>query len=238
MYEIGFHSQDFLNVLQNGRENLQKKLGLTPNLIRLKEWMQKMLQTVHIMWINFWNYRKIASDFELCDLDTIRIKLVSLYYFILFNCARYYEPKFGNSNLFFNFCVFSQQLIEIMKSNGILINLISFIVCVWRHHHHLKTFLLLCQINFVAMQYSKLLLIQPKINKNFSWTRILISLNILIKRTIFPLWSFSGVMQATTMGGAKLDKRYSPSFRDDSSRKQSAPKRKRDEVLRLVYIFG
>lgn len=45
---------------------------------------------------------------------------------------------------------------------------------------------------------------------------------------------FTGVMQATTMGGAKLDKRYSPSFRDDSSRKQSAPKRKRDEVLRLV----
>lgn len=41
-------------------------------------------------------------------------------------------------------------------------------------------------------------------------------------------------MQATTMGGAKLEKRYSPSFRDDSSRKQSAPKRKRDDVLRLV----
>lgn len=41
-------------------------------------------------------------------------------------------------------------------------------------------------------------------------------------------------MQATTMGGAKLEKRYSPSFRDDSNRKQSAPKRKRDDVLRLV----
>lgn len=36
------------------------------------------------------------------------------------------------------------------------------------------------------------------------------------------------------MGGAKLEKRYSPSFRDDSYRKQSAPKRKRDDVLRLV----
>ncbi|XP_037033098.1 inositol hexakisphosphate kinase 1 isoform X2 [Bradysia coprophila] len=40
-------------------------------------------------------------------------------------------------------------------------------------------------------------------------------------------------MQATTMGGAKLEKRYSPSFRDDSNRKQSAPKRKRDDVLRM-----
>ncbi|KAJ6647286.1 Inositol hexakisphosphate kinase 2 [Pseudolycoriella hygida] len=44
---------------------------------------------------------------------------------------------------------------------------------------------------------------------------------------------YKGVMQATTMGGAKLEKRYSPSFRDDSSRKQSAPKRKRDDVLRM-----
>ncbi|XP_032571805.1 uncharacterized protein LOC6615409 isoform X2 [Drosophila sechellia] len=46
-----------------------------------------------------------------------------------------------------------------------------------------------------------------------------------------------GVMQATTMGGAKLDKRYSPSFRDDAAavpvRKMSASKRKRDEVLRM-----
>lgn len=46
-------------------------------------------------------------------------------------------------------------------------------------------------------------------------------------------------MQASTMGGAKLEKRYSPSFRDDSttgntSRKSSAPKRKRDDALRLV----
>ncbi|XP_017867150.1 PREDICTED: nucleolin 2 isoform X2 [Drosophila arizonae] len=47
----------------------------------------------------------------------------------------------------------------------------------------------------------------------------------------------TGVMQATTMGGAKLDKRYSPSFRDDAAavpvRKMSASKRKRDEVLRM-----
>lgn len=43
-------------------------------------------------------------------------------------------------------------------------------------------------------------------------------------------------MQASTMGGAKLEKRYSPSFRDDTStsRKSSAPKRKRDDALRLV----
>ncbi|EDW56656.1 uncharacterized protein LOC6615409 isoform X1 [Drosophila sechellia] len=48
---------------------------------------------------------------------------------------------------------------------------------------------------------------------------------------------YKGVMQATTMGGAKLDKRYSPSFRDDAAavpvRKMSASKRKRDEVLRM-----
>lgn len=59
-------------------------------------------------------------------------------------------------------------------------------------------------------------------------------------------------MQATTIG-AKLDKRYSPSFRDETTgvpagaattstttttaRKSSAPKRKLDDVLRLVYIF-
>ncbi|XP_016947163.1 uncharacterized protein LOC108022626 isoform X3 [Drosophila biarmipes] len=46
-----------------------------------------------------------------------------------------------------------------------------------------------------------------------------------------------GVMQATTMGGVKLDKRYSPSFRDEAAavpvRKMSASKRKRDEVLRM-----
>ncbi|XP_030566341.1 uncharacterized protein LOC115766516 isoform X2 [Drosophila novamexicana] len=48
---------------------------------------------------------------------------------------------------------------------------------------------------------------------------------------------YKGVMQATTMGGVKLDKRYSPSFRDDAAavpvRKMSASKRKRDEVLRM-----
>lgn len=49
----------------------------------------------------------------------------------------------------------------------------------------------------------------------------------------------SGVMQATSTGGTKLDKRYSPSFRDDTSRKQSTTKRKRDDVsvLRLVPFF-
>lgn len=58
-------------------------------------------------------------------------------------------------------------------------------------------------------------------------------------------------MQATTMGGAKLEKRYSPSFRDDApsaasaaaaaagnaGRKQSASKRKRDDTLRLVQTL-
>lgn len=44
-----------------------------------------------------------------------------------------------------------------------------------------------------------------------------------------------GVMQATTMTGTKLEKRYSPSFHEDSNRKQSASKRKRDDVLRLVF---
>uniref|UniRef100_U5EUR6 Kinase n=1 Tax=Corethrella appendiculata TaxID=1370023 RepID=U5EUR6_9DIPT len=43
---------------------------------------------------------------------------------------------------------------------------------------------------------------------------------------------YKGVMQATTTG--KLEKRYSPSFRDDQpSRKTSASKRKRDEVMRM-----
>lgn len=44
-------------------------------------------------------------------------------------------------------------------------------------------------------------------------------------------------MQATTMSGSKLEKRYSPSFHEDSSRKQSASKRKRDDVLRLVFFL-
>ncbi|XP_061397945.1 uncharacterized protein LOC133333671 [Musca vetustissima] len=44
---------------------------------------------------------------------------------------------------------------------------------------------------------------------------------------------YKGVMQATTMGGCKLEKRYSPSFRDEPQRKMSASKRKRDEILRM-----
>lgn len=44
---------------------------------------------------------------------------------------------------------------------------------------------------------------------------------------------YRGVMQATTMGGTKLEKRYSPSFRDDPGRKTAASKRKREEVLRM-----
>lgn len=41
-------------------------------------------------------------------------------------------------------------------------------------------------------------------------------------------------MQATT--GEAWEKRYSPSFREtDPLRRQSSTKRKRDEVLRLVY---
>lgn len=44
-----------------------------------------------------------------------------------------------------------------------------------------------------------------------------------------------GVMQATSMTGTKLEKRYSPSFHEDPNRKQSASKRKRDDVLRLVF---
>lgn len=43
------------------------------------------------------------------------------------------------------------------------------------------------------------------------------------------------------MGGVKLDKRYSPSFRDDAAavpaRKMSASKRKRDDVLRYVHVL-
>lgn len=46
----------------------------------------------------------------------------------------------------------------------------------------------------------------------------------------------SGVMQATT--GDEFEKRYSPNFKiDESLRRQSSTKRKRDEVLRLVSIF-
>lgn len=44
---------------------------------------------------------------------------------------------------------------------------------------------------------------------------------------------YKGVMQATTMGGAKLEKRYSPSFHEEHARKMSASKRKREDVLRM-----
>lgn len=44
-------------------------------------------------------------------------------------------------------------------------------------------------------------------------------------------------MQATMTGGNKIDKRYSPSFRDETTgRKSSASKRKREDVLRLVML--
>ncbi|KRT85069.1 hypothetical protein AMK59_1323 [Oryctes borbonicus] len=44
----------------------------------------------------------------------------------------------------------------------------------------------------------------------------------------------SGVMQATMCGGSKLEKRYSPSFKDDSVRSKSGGyKRKREEVLKM-----
>ena len=46
----------------------------------------------------------------------------------------------------------------------------------------------------------------------------------------------SGVMQAST--GEEFEKRYSPNFKvDESLRRQSSTKRKRDEVLRLVSIM-
>ncbi|VVC96997.1 unnamed protein product [Leptidea sinapis] len=45
----------------------------------------------------------------------------------------------------------------------------------------------------------------------------------------------SGVMQASHMGGTKLEKRYSPCFRDENGRKQSlSGKRKRDDVFKCV----
>ncbi|CAH2048711.1 unnamed protein product, partial [Iphiclides podalirius] len=43
-----------------------------------------------------------------------------------------------------------------------------------------------------------------------------------------------GVMQASNTGGQKLDKRYSPCFRDENGRKQSlGGKRKRDDVFKF-----
>lgn len=45
----------------------------------------------------------------------------------------------------------------------------------------------------------------------------------------------AGVMQASHMGGTKLEKRYSPCFRDENGRKQSLTgKRKRDDVFKCV----
>lgn len=40
----------------------------------------------------------------------------------------------------------------------------------------------------------------------------------------------TGVMQAS--GGSKLEKRYSPSFREDTFRGKTAAKRKRDDVFK------
>lgn len=57
---------------------------------------------------------------------------------------------------------------------------------------------------------------------------------ILIDRFLFSCSNSVGVMQATSMSGTKLEKRYSPSFQEDPNRKQSASKRKRDDILRLV----
>nr|XP_032517022.1 inositol hexakisphosphate kinase 1 isoform X1 [Danaus plexippus plexippus] len=45
---------------------------------------------------------------------------------------------------------------------------------------------------------------------------------------------YKGVMQASHTGGTKLDKRYSPCFRDENGRKQSlGGKRKRDDVFKF-----
>ncbi|KAL0882989.1 hypothetical protein ABMA27_016477 [Loxostege sticticalis] len=45
---------------------------------------------------------------------------------------------------------------------------------------------------------------------------------------------YKGVMQASNTGSTKLDKRYSPSFRDENGRKQSlGGKRKRDDVFKF-----
>lgn len=49
----------------------------------------------------------------------------------------------------------------------------------------------------------------------------------------------AGVMQASHSGGTKLDKRYSPCFRDENGRKQSlSGKRKRDDVFKCVSERG
>lgn len=51
---------------------------------------------------------------------------------------------------------------------------------------------------------------------------------------LYMFWRIvPGVMQATLCSGGKLEKRYSPSFRDDHSRGKSDRKRKRgEEVLK------
>ncbi|RZC37783.1 inositol hexakisphosphate kinase 1 [Asbolus verrucosus] len=44
---------------------------------------------------------------------------------------------------------------------------------------------------------------------------------------------YKGVMQATLCSGGKIEKRYSPSFRDESSRPKTDRKRKREDVLKM-----
>ncbi|KAK9873191.1 hypothetical protein WA026_021424 [Henosepilachna vigintioctopunctata] len=44
---------------------------------------------------------------------------------------------------------------------------------------------------------------------------------------------YKGVMQATVCSGGKMEKRYSPNFRDDPSRNKTDRKRKREDVLKM-----
>lgn len=55
-------------------------------------------------------------------------------------------------------------------------------------------------------------------------------------RDLILLFLITGVMQASTQ--AKMDKRYSPSFKEEGQlhRRPSGSKRKREEVLRLVFV--
>lgn len=58
---------------------------------------------------------------------------------------------------------------------------------------------------------------------------------VLANRVLITRPFVSGVMQASNTGGPKLDKRYSPCFRDENGRKQSlGGKRKRDDVFKCV----
>lgn len=58
------------------------------------------------------------------------------------------------------------------------------------------------------------------------------SLNMILY-SFYMMWRIvSGVMQATLCSGGKMDKRYSPSFRDDASRNKTDRKRKREDVLK------